>query len=90
MCSEEERQLTQQKLCEVDRRDLCSKVKKEWHALTLAVAEEAEDPEEPIEVLTPEKLAEFLIEKYPEKKIYERVYHATDEAIYSSYEKTSH
>ena len=76
MCSNRERQLTQQKLCELDRRDLCTKVRKEWSNL-MEVDSEAPVEGEPV-ALTPEKVAEILIEKYPEKKIRERVYHGAE------------
>ena len=82
MCSNRERQLTQQKLCELDRRDLCDKVEEEWEKLSLADSEEVEEPV----ALTPEKVSEILIEKFPVKKIRERVYNVTDEEIISAHE----
>ena len=78
MCSPQERQLTQLKLRELDRRDLDSKIREEWAKLVRC--------EEPMEDLTPEIMAEILIEKFPVKKIKERVYNVTDEEIIKSHE----
>ena len=69
MCSEEERQLTQRKLCELDRHDLCDKVEEEWSNLMEVEPVEGEEPV----ALTPEKVSEFLIGLFPEKKIWARV-----------------